>query len=90
MLWLVPTVEKLLLRDQLQAVALDVVERLVEVTDMRDRRGHLQAANMGLEKLRPLCRLAKDVGHLDQRRCEHAARALDEAGRSHRRLAQGA
>ena len=73
-LWLVPTVEKFprrqkfLLGDRLQATALDVLERLVEATCTRDRRRHLVAANLGIEKLRFLCRLAKDLGHLDERR----------------------
>ena len=86
-LWLVPTVEKFprrqkfLLGDRLQAPALDVLERLVETSYTRDRRRHLLAANLGIEKLRFLCRLAKDRGHLDERLCEHAARALDETGR---------
>ena len=86
-LWLVPTVEqfprrqKFLLGDRLQATALDVLERLVEATYTRDRRPHLTAANLGIEKLRFLCRLAKDLGHLDARRYEHAARSLDETGR---------
>ena len=85
-LWLVPTVEqfprrqKFLLGDRLQATALDVLERLVEATYTRDRRRHLTAANLGIEKLRFLCRLAKDLGHLDARRYEHAARSLDETG----------
>ena len=65
----------------MQATALDVLERLVEATYTRDRRRHLTAANLGLEKLRFLCRLARDLGHLDERRYEHAARALDETGR---------
>ena len=86
-LWLVPTVEKFprrqkyLLGDRLQATALDVLERLVEATYTRDRRRHLDAANLGIEKLRFLFRLAKDLGHLDHRRYEHAARTLDETGR---------
>ena len=86
-LWLVPAVEKFprrqkfLLGDRLQATALDVLERLVEATYTRDRRRHLAAANLGIEKLRFLCRLAKDLGHLDARRYEYAARALDETGR---------
>ena len=85
-LWLVPAVEKFprrqkfLLGDRLQATAFDVLERLVEATYTRDRR-HLAAANLGIEKLRFLCRLAKDLGHLDERRYEHAARSLDETGR---------
>ena len=65
----------------LQATALDVLERLVEATYTRDRRRHLDAANLGIEKLRLLFRLAKDLGHLDHRRYEHAARTLDETGR---------
>ena len=86
-LWLVPTVEKFprrqkfLLGDRMQATALDVLERLIDATYTRDRRGHLNAANLGIEKLRLLCRLAKDLGHLDERRYEHAARSLDETGR---------
>ncbi len=86
-LWLVPTVErfprrqKFLLGERLQATALDVLERLVEATYTRDRRRHLAAANLGIEKLRFLCRLAKDLQHLDGRRYEYAARALDETGR---------
>ena len=86
-LWLVPAVEKFprrqkfLLGDRLQATALDVLERLVEATYTRDRRRHLAAANLGIEKLRFLCRLARDLGHLDERRYEHAARSLDETGR---------
>ena len=86
-LWLVPTVERFprsqrfLLGDRLQATALDVLERLVEATYTRARRPHLAAANLGIEKLRVLCRLAKDLRHLDPRRYAHAARALDEAGR---------
>jgi len=59
-LWLVPTVEKFprrqkfLLGDRLQATALDVLERLVEATYTRDRRRHLTAATLGIEKLRLL------------------------------------
>ena len=37
--------------------------------------------NLGVEKLRFLCRLAKDLRHLDTKRCTYAARALDETGR---------
>ena len=69
-LWLVPTVERFprsqrfLLGDRLQSTALDVLERLIEATYTRARQGHLAAANLGIEKLRVLCRLAKDLRHL--------------------------
>lgn len=87
MLWLVPAVErfprsqKFLLGDRIQGAALDVLEALVEATYSRQRGGHLARANLGLEKLRLLFRLAHDLRHLDSRRYEHAARGIDETGR---------
>ena len=35
----------------------------------------------GLRAAVPVAALAKDLGHLDERRYEHAARAVDETGR---------
>lgn len=87
LLWLVPTVEKFprsqkfLLGDRIQATALDVLERLIEATYDRRREAALDAANLGLDKLRLLFRLAHDLKYLDPRRYEHAARNLDETGR---------
>lgn len=87
LLWLTPAVEKFprsqkfLLGDRIQIVALDVLDALIEATYTRDRRAHLARANLGLEKLRFLFRLAADLGLLDRRRYEHAARQLDEIGR---------
>ena len=87
-LWLVPTVEKFprsqkfLLGDRMQTTALDVLERLVEATYTRARQKALMDANLGIEKLRFLFRLATEMRYLDQGRYEHAARSLDEVGRS--------
>ena len=87
LLWLVPTVErfpraqKFLLGDRIQSTAVDVLEALIEATFTRDRRSHLARANLGLEKLRHFFRLAVELKHIDGRRYEHAARALDETGR---------
>lgn len=85
--WLVPTLErfprsqKFLLGDRIQHTALDVLERLIEATYTRRRGGQLAQANIGIEKLRFLCRLAHDLRYLDARRYEHAARSLNETGR---------
>ena len=65
----------------MQGAALDVLESLVEATYTRSRTSHLARANLGLEKLRFLCRLARDLGYLDRRRYEHAARRIDDTGR---------
>jgi hypothetical protein len=87
LLWLVPMVErfprrqKFLLGDRIQGIALDVLEALIEATYTRERRAHLARANLGLEKLRVLMRLATEMEMLDQRRYEHAARMLDDIGR---------
>ena len=85
--WLMPTIgkfpreQRFLLGDRIQATALDVLEALIEATYTRERRAHLARANLGLEKLRFFIRLAHEQRHLDARRYEHAARAIDEVGR---------
>ena len=87
MLWLVPTIEKFprsqkfLLGDRIQSTALDVLERLIEATYTKGRQTALAQANLGIEKLRFLFRLATEMRYLDPRRYEHAARTLDEVGR---------
>ena len=87
LLWLIPTVEKFpksqkfLLGDRLQTLALDVQEHLIEASYTRDKVARLAQANLGLEKLRILFRLAYDLQLTDQRRYEFAARAIDEIGR---------
>ena len=86
-LWLVPTLDRFprsqrfLLGDRIQGAALDVLEALVEATYTRRRQPSLARANLGVEKLRFLIRLAHDLRHLDRRRYEYAARSLDETGR---------
>ena len=88
LLWLVPAVEhfprsrKFLLGDRIRRTALDVLEALIDAAYTRQRTHHLARANLGIEKLRFLFRLAHDLRALDHRRYEHAARSLDETGRS--------
>ena len=88
LLWLGPALEnfpkshKFTLADRIQNQALDILEALIEATYTRDRVLHLRRANLGIEKLRFLFRLAADLKVLDRRRYEFAARTLDETGRS--------
>lgn len=85
--WAIPTLDKFprsqkfLLGDRIEAIALDALERLIQATFTRDRRGLLDAANLDIEKLRHLFRLAVDLRLLDERRHEHAQRELDAIGR---------
>ena len=86
-LWLVPAVarfprsQKFLLGDRIQGLTLDVLEALIEATYTRQRDRLLARANLGIEKLQFLFRLAWDLQYLDARRYEFAARSLDETGR---------
>ena len=85
--WLIPTLErcprrqKFLLGDRIQTTALACLEGLVEATFSRNRARLLHRVNTDLDKLRLLMRLSKELGHLDARRYEHAARQIDEVGR---------
>jgi hypothetical protein len=87
LLWLVPTLEKFpksqkfQLGDRIQSTAMAVLDELIAATFTRARMGHLNAANLGLERLRVLLRLANDLRHLDHRRYEHAVRLVDQVGR---------
>ena len=64
-----------------RGIAMDVLESLIEATYTRQRGAHLAQTNLGIEKLRFLCRLARDLRHRDRRRYEHSACYLDETGR---------
>jgi four helix bundle protein len=87
LVWLLQAIEKFpknhkfTLGDRIVVTALDVLEALIEATYARERTQHLRRANLGIEKLRFLLRLAADLRLLDRRRYEHAARSLDEVGR---------
>ncbi len=87
LLWLIPAIEKFprahkfTVGERIERTALDVLEALIEATYTKERLQHLRQANLGIEKLRFLLRLATDLKVLDRDRYEHAARTLDETGR---------
>lgn len=66
---------------RIENLALDVVEDLVEARYTRQRQPILRRANLRLEKLRVLVRLAHGRRYLATSGYEHAARGLDEVGR---------
>ncbi len=84
--WLIPTLEKFprsqrfLLGDRIEQTALDLLERLIEATYTREPVALLRQANLAIEKLRVLLRLAKDLRYLDFRRYEFGQSELDEIG----------
>ncbi len=87
LIWLMPAVgkfprnHKFTIGDRIETIALDVLEALIEATYTKERSQYLRQANLGIEKLRILLRLATDLRMLDRSRYENAARTLDETGR---------
>jgi len=69
------------LANRIDNLALDVLGKLVEARYSRDKGAVLRSANLDLEKLRVLLRLAHDRALLDHAGYEHAARNIDKAGR---------
>ena len=79
LLWLLPHIAKFsrqhrfTLGDRLEREALDLLMGLVEAGYSRDKRDLLQRANLGIERLRFLVRLSKDLQQLNLRQYGFAA-----------------
>ncbi len=87
LLWLLPRTGKFprsvrfTLQQRIDNHGLQVLESLLAARYRRDRVRDLEEVSMGIDKLQVLLRVAHELGHLDHRGYEHAARQLDEAGR---------
>jgi hypothetical protein len=85
--WLLATTEKFpksarfALTSRIEALALDVLEDIVEARYTRGKVEILRRANLRLEKMRVLLRVCHSRRYLATNSFEHAARAIDEAGR---------
>lgn len=85
--WLLATTEKLpksarfTLTSRIEALALDVLEDIVEARYARGKAEILRRANLRLEKMRVLLRVCHSRRYLATNSFEHAACAIDEAGR---------
>ena len=85
--WLIPQLDKFprarrfTLGDRLESVLLDVLELLVEAAYSRTKQPVLRRANLRLEVVRHLWRLAHELQVVSTRRYEHGARLMDELGR---------
>jgi len=85
-LWLLPHLAKFArdhrftLGSRLEDGILDVLEMLVEASYAAEKRATLHRANLRLQRLRYLVRLAKDLRQLSLKQYEFAARAVDGIG----------
>jgi hypothetical protein len=69
------------LGERLEAGSIEVLELLVEAAYTRDKDVPLYRANLRLEVVRHLWRLAHELKVVAMRQYEHGARLLDDLGR---------
>jgi hypothetical protein len=69
------------LGERLEDGLLDVLELLVEAAYTRNKEAPLRRANLRLEVVRHLWRLAYELKTIATRQYEHGAKLIDELGR---------
>jgi len=88
LLWMIPKLEKFprsqkfILADRIESLALDILDLLIEAAYSRKKGDLLRRANLQLEKLRYLVRLAKDLKAINLKSYEQSARLIDGIGTS--------
>ncbi len=87
MLWLHPVVNKFpkaqrfVLGQRIENAILDLIHHMIVANSVRDKTVALQQASVGLDELRILIRLAKDLRFVSIRQYELAAERMNEIGR---------
>ena len=87
LLWLIPHLDKFprirrfTLGERIEAGLLDVLELLVETAYTRNKEAPLRRANLRLEVVRHLWRLAHELKVIATRQYEHGAKLIDALGR---------
>ncbi len=87
LLWVIPQLDKFprvrrfTLGERLERGLLDVLELLVEAAYTRQKETPLKRANLRLEVVRHLWRLAHELKAISTRRYEHGAKLMDALGR---------
>lgn len=79
-----PRSQKFLLADRMQVKVMDVLDLFLEAYYTKDRekkRGNLLAANLKLEQLRYLVRLANDLRCINSDRYEVISKKVNEIGK---------
>lgn len=87
LLWLIPQLDKFprsrrfTLGERIEAGLLEVLELLVEAAYQCNKEAALRRANVRLEVVRHLWRLAHELKVMATRQYEHGARLIDDLGR---------
>ena len=86
-LWMLRTVPKFPriyrpgLGGRIESLSLDILDRVVVASCSRDKSKHLREANLGLERLRHLVRMCRDLDIFSSRQYRFASEEIDEVGR---------
>lgn len=78
---LFPKHERFLLTARFKDVCLEILTEIVQANEARVKSGHLEKVSQGIEKLRILVRLSKDLKYLSFEKYENLSQAINEVGR---------
>ncbi|MDH4155317.1 MAG: diversity-generating retroelement protein Avd [Nitrospira sp.] len=87
LLWIIPQLDKFprsrrfTLGESIESGGLEVLELLVEAAYTRNKDASLRRANLKLEVVRHLWRVAHELKVMATRQYEHGARLTDDVGR---------
>ena len=87
LLWIIPVLDKFprtqkfLLADRIETELLDIMKLLIQAVYARQKSELLGQANLGLEQVRYLIRLSRDLKYLGLKQYRFASEKIDEAGR---------
>ena len=76
-----PREQRFLLGDRIESVLFDILELLITAVYTKEKKGYLTKANLRLEHLRFLTRIAKDMHYLNLKAYEFSSRAINEIGK---------
>ena len=76
-----PKDQRFFLADRIQSIMLDVLELLVEAVYSKEKVPALTKANLQLEKMRLLMRIAADMKYISLKRYDYFCRSVLEIGK---------
>lgn len=85
-LWVIPRIDKFprnrkfTLGDRIENLVLDILSVLIKAAYSKDKSGLLADANLKLEQLRYLMRLAKDLNVINLKSYEFSAKSINGIG----------
>lgn len=86
-LWMLPKIanfpkdQRFLLADRIETILLEILELLIEAVYSRDKKDILTKANLKLEQLRFMVRIAKDMKYISVKGYDYFCQSALEIGR---------